>query len=50
VTQAEFGRRVVPATWTRLVASSMKNKPNTVFSTMVSTVKKSVGIQNSVPL
>ena len=41
VTQAESGRLVVPATWTRLVESSMKNKTYKVFSAMVSTVKKS---------
>jgi hypothetical protein len=40
VTQAESGRRVVPATRTRLVVSSMKNKTYRVFSAMVSTVKK----------
>src|SRR6266511_3467811 len=41
VTQAESGRLVVPATWTRLVESSMKNRTQSVFRKTVSTVKKS---------
>jgi hypothetical protein len=41
VTQAESGPLVVPATRTRLVESSMKNRMYSVFKKTVSTVKKS---------
>src|ERR687897_627024 len=41
VTHTESGRLVTPAMWTRLVATSMKNRTYSVFSNTVSTVKKS---------
>lgn len=40
VTQAKSGRLFVPATWTRLVESSMKNRTYSVFRNTVSIVKK----------
>ena len=42
VTHAESGCAVTPARWTRLVDSSMKNSAYSVFSRIVSTVRKSV--------